>query len=231
MAVEDDRSFFDRLKKVDPKIETVFDVGAYHGWWSTVMAESFPNAHYHLFEPRYSFDSELLERTTRWCNHYGFANTINPLAVTEHGGPVDLGVHGDDGVASSVLLNADSADAGTQAVESISLDEYVSLHDINRVDFLKMDIQGGELAALRGARETLASTKFLLLETWFVRSYGGRTPVFAEMLEHLAPLGFVPYDFLGIHYSPTSVPVHVDAVFVNTELSPLEAHFHAEKKQ
>jgi hypothetical protein len=35
------------------------------------------------------------------------------------------------------------------------LDDYVKQHDLTRVDFLKMDVEGGELAVLKGATEFL----------------------------------------------------------------------------
>lgn len=41
-------------------------------------------------------------------------------------------------------------------VQSITLDDYVQEKNLDRVDFVKMDIEGSELAALEGARITLA---------------------------------------------------------------------------
>lgn len=58
------------------------------------------------------------------------------------------------GVGSSALsasAKIDEVEAGGQAIETISLDSL----SLERVTFIKMDIEGSELAALEGARETI----------------------------------------------------------------------------
>ena len=53
-----------------------------------------------------------------------------------------------------------SAGPGTgREVQTVSLDDYVSAQQIPRVDFIKMDIEGAELAALHGAQMTIAKHK------------------------------------------------------------------------
>lgn len=40
-------------------------------------------------------------------------------------------------------------------VETVSIDDFVNQENLERVDFVKMDIEGSELAALQGARQTI----------------------------------------------------------------------------
>jgi FkbM family methyltransferase len=58
-------------------------------------------------------------------------------------------------VASATYSPGFRADWTTDPVPMTTLDEYVTSHKIERIDFFKLDIEGSELAALRGARGTL----------------------------------------------------------------------------
>ncbi|MDY6770168.1 MAG: FkbM family methyltransferase, partial [Candidatus Nanohaloarchaea archaeon] len=53
------------------------------------------------------------------------------------------------------LGNAVAPD-GEQTVEAVTLDGLVDRAGLDTVDFVKMDVEGGEIAALKGAGETLA---------------------------------------------------------------------------
>lgn len=47
----------------------------------------------------------------------------------------------------------------TQACETIAIDDFVEQFNVSKVDFIKMDIEGAELNALRGAEKTLRKFK------------------------------------------------------------------------
>jgi FkbM family methyltransferase len=47
------------------------------------------------------------------------------------------------------------SDEGVVPVTTISIDDYVEHEKLRRVDFIKMDIEGGEMLALRGAAKTI----------------------------------------------------------------------------
>jgi FkbM family methyltransferase len=65
---------------------------------------------------------------------------------------------------------------------------------IAQADFVKMDIQGGELAALGGAERLLSSVLGLELEAEFVPIYQGQ-PLFGEVTEFVSRQGFEFIDF------------------------------------
>ncbi|MDI6774084.1 MAG: FkbM family methyltransferase [Verrucomicrobiota bacterium] len=54
---------------------------------------------------------------------------------------------------------AGQGDPATLSVKTLSVDDLVSRHDLSRVDFIKMDIEGSEMQALRGAQRTLLRFK------------------------------------------------------------------------
>lgn len=57
----------------------------------------------------------------------------------------------DTGPGTSVNINGENV----SKVETLSIDDLVALKNIPRVNFIKMDIEGSELAALRGAIKTI----------------------------------------------------------------------------
>ncbi len=84
-----------------------------------------------------------------------------------------------------------------QKVQTRRLDDF----DLGVVDFLKMDIQGGELAALNSGAKTLRSVAAVQLEMQFVNLYDGQ-PAFGEVDQELRWQGFIPHTFFTLKKWP-----------------------------
>lgn len=67
--------------------------------------------------------------------------------------------------------------------------------EIDRIDLLKIDIQGGELAVLRAGRTALADAVAVQTEVGFHRLYRDQ-PTFADVDTELRAQGFVPHRFV-----------------------------------
>lgn len=52
---------------------------------------------------------------------------------------------------------------GSETIATVSLDDFISKHHIGKVDVLKMDIEGGEFVAIRGAQKLINRDHPLLL--------------------------------------------------------------------
>lgn len=224
MGAPQDRAFFEWLSEHDPDINTVFDVGAHVGAWSLQFARQFPEATYHLFEPRLAFDEETKSRCEHNASNY--RHRLIEDAVGREKGSAQFFVQGNQGVGSSLLLPQEQNRERIVDVNVITIDDYVEENSIETIDFLKMDIQGGELAALQGADAALKRTKYLFLETWLVSSYGQQTPHMFEIFDCLRKYGIFPLDFFGGHRSPSGLLSHVDVVYINANLSVFPRHFH-----
>ena len=113
------------------------------------------------------------------------------------------------------------------AVEQVSEITTVRLDDIAQAtgcDLLKLDVQGGELAVLQGARRLLAEVGVVIAEVEFSPLYKGQ-PLFADVDSFLRSQGFDFIDFLdrgwgaykaGLVASLNSRLLWADAAYVKT---------------
>jgi FkbM family methyltransferase len=80
---------------------------------------------------------------------------LNKLALTDKSGDEIVIADGASQGATSIFGQG----AKGQRVQTVTLDEYVVRMGLERVDFIKMDIEGAEVMALKGARQTIAHFK------------------------------------------------------------------------
>jgi FkbM family methyltransferase len=176
---------------------TVIDIGAHHGLYTLLASKNVgKKGRVIAFEPS-ARERRRLERHVRLnlCRNV----TIEPLALGERESRARffLAGGGEDWCNSLRQLKLD---AGGQEVEVqvMALDEYVASHNIERVDFLKIDVEGGELEALRGAIRLLsgANRPVVLAEVSDVHTaaWGYRAE---EILQLLAGLGYQWYSVDG----------------------------------
>ncbi|MGE3914420.1 MAG: FkbM family methyltransferase [Hyphomicrobiaceae bacterium] len=191
----------------------VYDVGGSNGSWVNIMSKVLPGSRFELFEPLAEIHPKYKEILV-YLKHVYRESYMHPVAIGEKDGKIRINVY-DDPSASTTLSIA--APAGTQSVEvpMRSIDSIVASGMCAPPDLIKIDIQGGELAALKGAANTLKNVKFLMLETWLQRGYGKETPLLHELMEFLVPHGFMPYEFGDDFRSASGEQVSVDVWFIN----------------
>lgn len=80
---------------------------------------------------------------------------VNKLALADRSGDEIVVADGASQGATSMFGKA----GGGERVVTVTLDEYVQRMCLPRVDFIKMDIEGAEVMALKGARHTIAHFK------------------------------------------------------------------------
>lgn len=134
---------------------TIVDVGANIGAFSLRVFRTCPSAVIHAVEP--SPETYRLLEQNRRANP-GLAWHLYRAAIGPADGTVAFRINPQES-----LLGAISAD-GDARVLSVSLTTFLSDHVKGPVDLLKMDIEGGEEAALCGHEQALASVKTLLIE-------------------------------------------------------------------
>jgi FkbM family methyltransferase len=95
---------------------------------------------------------------------------------------------------------------GSELVDTKRLDD---IDEIDRIDYLKIDIQGGELAVLEAGRRKLAGAVAIQVEVGFHRLYRDQ-PTFADVDLELRQQGFVPHQFVTTRTWPVAPVVWAD---------------------
>ena len=161
---------------------TVLDVGANIGIYTEFLAKLVGSSgRVVAFEP----EQQNVERLRTATQAYRQVEVVH-AAVSDVSGSLKLYVADDLNVDHRSYAPAE--ERACVEVRAVSIDDFVAAQD--HVDLIKMDIQGAELAALRGARRLLTSdSPALLLEYW---PYGlrsaGEDP--QALLTELESLGY-----------------------------------------
>lgn len=84
------------------------------------------------------------------------------------------------------------------AVSTCTLDTALKDYRIRAPDYLKIDVEGAELAILGAANRAIADCSAIKVEVSFLEQRTGQ-PLMHEVLEHLLACGFVLAEIRGIH--------------------------------
>ena len=142
--------FFDIANALMPQDGIFFDLGANVGFCSFGLVSSRPKANFHMFEasPRMI---DLLDQSMGLHGQHFFH--LNRACISNEEGKTAFCLNSNQSGQSHV---ATSNENGIE-VPNLILDKYCKDHEIERVDFAKIDLEGHELPALKGWREFLGN--------------------------------------------------------------------------
>ena len=139
----------------------VIDVGACEGDWTVAALKQWPGAVVHAFEPAPTSYDRLVERLG------DRARCVQAACGEQQGSATLFSVPGQPGLTS--LHNRDLSGHGLAMTETVevavtTLAHYCQQQQIERIDYLKVDAEGHDLAVLRGAGDLLGEVRFLQFE-------------------------------------------------------------------
>jgi len=193
----------------------VFDVGANIGDYSLLVQRYLPHAQVHAFEPASSTFHELQRHLAGAQSDHN----IKPhnLGLSDVERTLELYSYSVEGEEVSLLASIDRrqptqvVDVKASASEQIqvtTIDRFCEAEGIERIDFLKLDVEGHELAVLRGADRLLAGRLVFMIQFEFgPANIYSRTYFFdfwsllsADYdLYRIVPGGIVPIRYYGEH--------------------------------
>ena len=188
------------LRKRGLVCRTIMDVGANATDWSRTAKRIFPEASFLLIEPQV----EMVPHLEQFCRD--FDNSAFVLAGAGARKDVQTLTVWDDLAGSSFLPKPTAAlrSAHKQRdIEMVTIDELVSSSRTQLPELMKLDIQGFELEALKGAQTTFGHTEVYILEvSLFPFPDGPGMPVFSDVIQFMLARDYVVYDFAGFLRRP-----------------------------
>ncbi len=169
-------------------IKVIYDIGANVGTWSLLASAVLKPQAIHAFEPLEMFYANFQTNISNIS-----LIKLHKIALGSKNDILTMNVASD---SSSLLPLSELQETyfavtmqSETSVNIVPLDQYVSEYNLPQADFIKLDIQGYELEALKGAIKLLQNTKYILCELSFVEFYIGQ-PLFHEIVAFLAQQNF-----------------------------------------
>ncbi len=150
---------------------SVLDIGAHHGFYTLLASRLVgPKGRVFSFEPSPRERKALrLHLRLNRCKNVD----LQDLALGDQNADSDLYVVEDWAAGCNSLRPPDvAARTSPVSVHVVRLDDWLTEHKIDRVDFIKLDVEGAELSILKGALRLLkgASRPVILAEVQDTRT-------------------------------------------------------------
>ncbi len=161
-----------------PGTQNVVEAGAFTGKDTLALAQRFPQATIHAFEPIREIYTELQKNTQNFptiktyslalsntngsATFYRAQNPKRPDAICQAGSLL---------APCERLAHSPITYPHTSMVPTITLDSWAADQGITAVDFLWLDLQGHELAVLQASPILMQTVKAVYLEINFIPAY------------------------------------------------------------
>lgn len=205
---------------VGHSFDVVFDIGANVGQSAVEFREHFPNATLYCFEPVQDTYLQMQAAVRR----YDRVKTFQLAFGAKQG--VGSMVHQESDqaafLAEASTGRATDTDSDVEEVKIDTVDNFCAHQDVPRINYLKIDTEGGDLEVLKGAEGMLGSRRIDIVQVEAGMNPTNKTHVPFEALKEF--LDSKSYFLFGIYEQmyewPTSEP-HLrrsNPVFVSKDI-------------
>lgn len=161
----DSRQYLEFVNK--NAIKTVFDCGGLNAYTSIVFEQEFHNAeNIFCFEPLYKrFKNFIAGSQTPQVIFENIVKNSKKINIVEKGvwneDKTDLTIYEcvEQRGCSTLIQQCNNENFTTNTIEVVTIDKFKKDNNIHKIDFIKMDIEGAELNALKGAEKTIIADR------------------------------------------------------------------------
>ena len=176
-----------RRKLKDRSDGVIFDVGANLGQYAAELTERFPDHEIHSFEPS-AKTIKILNKNMSSAIAQGRYITHN-IGFGSKAETVTLYAEGDHAATASIhgSVNRDEHELVTEDIRIETLDSFCAENSIDRIAFLKIDVEGHELEVLKGAQRMLAEKRVDFIQFEFGEFHIDAACYFRDFWDILSP--------------------------------------------
>jgi FkbM family methyltransferase len=153
----------------DENIEIIFDIGANAGIFSALARSRWPHARIFAFEASPSM-CKFIKKNISDQNF----EVIDRAVSNRDGEKIDFFIRNDAQQTNSTIREAvtqfgsENNQNQVLTVQTVTVDDFCARKNLNKIDVLKVDIQGGESSMLEGSKRMLPYIRHLLIETSYL---------------------------------------------------------------
>jgi FkbM family methyltransferase len=143
--VEDDIAIYIKERVPKAAMRTVFDVGAYMGWFTYQFGKVFRDAEFYLFEPSPPIFSAIAGNLQRFTE-YNIWPRVHAFPIALGQAVADVNVTAVPDVTVNKIVDDDKIP--TERVRMVTGDGFCAIHRVPHIDYLKVDAEGYDLKVL-----------------------------------------------------------------------------------
>jgi FkbM family methyltransferase len=222
--ISNKKNQFDVLESygIEPKV--IFDVGANKGLTIDLYSKHFKNSKIYAFEAIPELGFELKKRYLSNSRIVVIPNALdkekgtrifNQTVISGNSSFFDISDQQKESVNHNDVTRLDKK----IEIQCITLDDYTQEKNIEKIDFMKMDIQGAETLALEGASRLLKKgvISAIYVEVMFAKVYENQC-FYHDISSFLLDKGYWFYNFFDSSCQSDGSLIHSNALFFSPKI-------------
>jgi FkbM family methyltransferase len=194
------------MRRLLPRCRLAFDVGANVGEWVAHALAINPALRVHCFEPASATFAALASRGLP-----ADRVVLNPMGLSDRPTKAVLHLHADVSQVNTLhpgMAATIAPETGTETVRLGTLDHYCETAGVSGIDYLKIDVEGHELAVLRGAADMIARRAVQYVHLEYSSAYVAAGARLGDVFQLLADAGYACHKILptGLQATPHFSP-------------------------